>query len=113
MSHDRVGRVAAVRLQADYQIEETLVRVRFAFLAHIIGRRLVKVQSTDGDFGHLILLQLEPIVSVTKTNKHERPSCRLVRPSCFVVIDIARLSIPPNPVLIRPFLLGSVGQHRV
>ena len=65
MSDDRVGRVGAVRLQADDQVEEALLRVRFALLAHVVGRRLVEVQTAHCDLGNLILLQLQ----TTSTNK--------------------------------------------
>lgn len=57
VSDDGKSRVATMSLQTDDQIEKTLIRIRFAFLAHVIGRRLVEMESTDCDLGHFILLQ--------------------------------------------------------
>ena len=57
---DRVGGIAAVSLQAHDEIEESLIRVGLALFAHVVGRRLVKVEPSHRDLGDLILLQLEP-----------------------------------------------------
>lgn len=56
MSYDSKRSVTTVCLKADDKIKKALVRIGFAFLPHIVGRRFVKVQSTHRDFGYLILL---------------------------------------------------------
>jgi hypothetical protein len=59
VSYNAKGGVTAVGLKAHNEIKETLVRIGFPLLAHVIRRRFVKVQSTHSDLGHLILLQLQ------------------------------------------------------
>lgn len=55
-----VGAVAAVGVKSHHQVEVSLVRIRLAFLAHVIGSSLAEVKSTHGDLGHLLPVQIHP-----------------------------------------------------
>lgn len=59
MGYDGIRGVTAVSLQANNKIKEALIRVWFPFLSHVVCCRLVKVQSANCNFRHLILLQLQ------------------------------------------------------
>ena len=60
VSHDGVSGVTAMSLKADGQVEETLVRIGFSFLPHVVGCCFIEMQPSNRDFGDLVLLQLHP-----------------------------------------------------
>lgn len=56
MRDDWVVAIAGVSMETDDQVEVPLVRVRFAFLPHIIRGCFGEVQPSHRHFGHLFVL---------------------------------------------------------
>ena len=60
MGGDQILRVGAMRTQRDNQLEVSLVWVRLAAFAHVVGRRFTEVKSTHDHLRHVLSAQVHP-----------------------------------------------------